>query len=257
MSTDGMYTRCPACEATYELQVQELVEAAGVVRCSNCGKTFNSLAFLFAQRPEEDGSPLRGGGMPPLLGHRVLLQQEIPGLDDSPISPARPKLASNDDDEPLDPDDLAAAVTPARSGPWMTAAAALLLALGAQLIWLIDLPAQLSSLETPGTIAPQDAITLVARDLHPHPSLSDAVIISATLRNRIDSPIALPILEVRLYDTSNQVLGARRFRPAEYLPTARREDRQLPPGRDLPIIFEVMVTGSMPAGFEFRYFRDT
>lgn len=257
MSSDGMYTRCPACEATYELQVQELVEAAGVVRCSNCGKTFNSLAFLFAQRPEQDRSPLRGGGMPPLLGHRVFLQQEIPGLEDSPVPPARPKLASDGEDEVVPPDDFAAASTPSRSGPWVTAAAALLLVLAAQLIWLIDLPAQLSPVESQGPMAPQDAITLVARDLHPHPSLSDAVIISATLRNRIDSPIALPILEVRLYDTSNQVLGARRFRPAEYLPTARREDRQLPPGRDLPIIFEVMVTGSMPAGFEFRYFRDT
>ncbi|MFW5816765.1 MAG: zinc-ribbon and DUF3426 domain-containing protein [Wenzhouxiangella sp.] len=249
-----VYTRCPACDATYELQVQELAEAAGVVRCSNCGKTFNSLAFLFEQRPEQDQQPLQGAGMPPLLAHRVFLQHEIPGLDERPEPSAAP--------EP-EPEETGSAGTepmqilPApRPRAWMAAAGVLLLALAVQLSWLIDLPGRLSRADAAAPVAPQEAITLVARDLHPHPSLPDAVIISAVLRNRIATPVELPILELRLYDTSNQVLGVRRFDPPEYLPPARRPETPLQPGEELPIIVEVLVTGSQPAGFEFRYFQD-
>lgn len=248
-----VYTRCPACDATYELQVQELAEAAGVVRCSNCGKTFNSLAFLFEQRPEQDQQPLQGAGMPPLLAQRVFLQHEIPGLDERPAPTAAPEPApEKGEPDGIEPNDF---LTPPRPTAWMAAAAALLLALAVQLIWLIDLPGRLLQADAAATVAPQEAITLVARDLHPHPSLPDAVIISATLRNRVAAPIELPILELRLYDTSNQVLGVRRFDPSEYLPRVRQQETSLQPGQELPIILEVLVTGSQPAGFEFRYFQ--
>lgn len=253
-----MFTRCPACQATYELQVQELAEAAGVVRCSNCGKTFNSLACLFAQRPEEDHEPLRGGGMPPLLGHRIFLQHEIPGLDDvrSPIH-----------EELLQPPDEAAAhdhESPPMAGArkpgtaaWTAAAGLLVATLAAQAVWLFDLPDRLLNAAPLDNVPPQNAIALIARDLHAHPSLADAIIISATLRNQAGAAIDLPILELRLYDSSNQVLGARRFRPQDYLPLARRHESRLAAGSELPIILEVMVTGSQPAGFEFRYFQDS
>lgn len=248
------YTRCPACDATYELQVQELAQASGVVRCSNCGKTFNSLAFLFDQRPEEEQKPLQGAGMPPLLGHRIFLQHEIPGLDEPPDFPVAPdpapEMAETRQPGPIE------SVPERRAWPWMVTAGLLLTILVAQSIWLIDVPSRLIQAEAADTVEPQEAIILVARDLHPHPSLPEAVIISATLRNRITAQINLPLIELRLYDSSNQVIGVRRFEPAEYLPAARRQDSQLQPGRDLPIILEVMVTGSQPAGFEFRYLRN-
>lgn len=249
------YTRCPACEATYELQVQEMAEAAGVVRCSNCGKTFNSLASLFDQRPEESQQPLRGAGMPPLLGHRIFLQHEIPGLDERPDFQAAPAPRTETAEEiAIDP--VGQTAEP-RATPWILAAGLLLVTLVAQFIWLIDVPGRLFQQEAADTVTAQEAITLVARDLHRHPSLPEAVIISATLRNRVASQIRLPLIELRLYDSSNQVIGVRRFTPAQYLPASRREDRQLQPGRDLPIILEVMATGSRPAGFEFRYIQDT
>ncbi|MEE4639748.1 MAG: zinc-ribbon and DUF3426 domain-containing protein [Wenzhouxiangella sp.] len=246
-----VYTRCPACEATYELQVQEMAEAAGVVRCSNCGKTFNSLAFLFDQRPDEQQQPLRGAGMPPLLGQRIFLQHELPGLDEPAASPAAPE-PKPEKPEIAAPDSMDGIPEPS-TWPWMAAAGLLGVILIAQSIWLIDVPGRLMLGEASGAVPPQEAISLIARDLHAHPSLPEAVVISATLRNRIADQIALPLIELRLYDSSNQVIGARRFGPSEYLPAARREDLHLQPGRDLPIILEVMVTGSQPAGFEFRY----
>ena len=76
-----MYTRCPACDSIFELGTRELAEAAGVVRCGNCGKTFNSLANLFDRQPETDDQPLRGLGMPPLLSDRLLIQPDLPGFE--------------------------------------------------------------------------------------------------------------------------------------------------------------------------------
>jgi predicted Zn finger-like uncharacterized protein len=252
------FTRCPACEALYHLEVSELAEAAGVVRCSNCGKTFNSLAHLFQSRPDEHDQPLRGGGMPPLLGNRIFLQHEIPGLDESDQEPAETTVGISAEESPS-AEGLAPKPSPAatRSRAWASAAVGLLIALGAQAVWLFELPERLSGLQSNQARPPQDAIALIARDLHAHPSVSDAVVISATLRNRISTPIGLPLIELRLYDTTNQVLGVRRFPPTEYLPANRQNAVALNSGEELPIILEVVVTGSQPAGFEFRYFQDT
>src|SRR5690606_11992798 len=72
-----MYTRCPACQAVYELQARLLAEAAGVLRCGNCGKTFNSLSELFEDHPAESAQPLRGQGMPPMLEQPAMIQTEL------------------------------------------------------------------------------------------------------------------------------------------------------------------------------------
>ena len=252
------FTRCPACEATYHLEVPELAEAAGVVRCSNCGKTFNSLACLFQSRPDENDQPLRGGGMPPLLGNRVFLQHEIPGLDETDRAPFEPDVNTSADDQRVE-NSLEQPTAPPgrRSWGWATFAVGLLFALTGQAVWLFDLPDRMENLQSGQARPPQDAIALIARDLHEHPSVNGAVTISATLRNRISTPISLPLIELRLYDTTNQVLGVRRFQPSEYLPANRQDNVELSPGDELPIILEVVVTGSQPAGFEFRYFQNT
>jgi predicted Zn finger-like uncharacterized protein len=251
------YTRCPSCDATYQLEVHELAEAAGVVRCSNCGKTFNSLAHLFEFRPDEHDQPLRGAGMPPLLSHRIYLQHEIPGLDEA--APDEPdSLPESSQPESSGSAEMPEFPQPHREGTWAWGAVALGLLLGllGQAVWLFEWPERLANRQPTDAMAPQDAIALIARDLHEHPSMDGAVIISATLRNRIAAPIDLPLIELRMYDSTNQVLGARRFPPEDYLPAGRPEPSFLSPGEELPIILEVLVTGSQPAGFEFRYFDD-
>ena len=247
-----MYTRCPGCEACYELQAWEMAEAAGVVRCSNCGKTFNSLASLFAERPEEDTTPLRGRGMPPLLGHRVFEQHELPGLDETAHGPIDPRSGSEAGAELPDDDPPWAARQAATPARWQVGAAMLFAALIVQAVWWHDWPARWLQAETTATPA-ATVMTLVARDLHAHPSLADAVIISATLRHQGETAIDWPILELRLYDRSNQMIGVRRFQPEEYLDPDQTNARQLAPGREIPVIFEVLVTGSEPTGFEFRF----
>ena len=251
-----MYTRCPACDALFELSPEELAEAAGVVRCSNCGKTFNSLAQLFASRPEAGETPLRGQGMPPLLANRVLLQPKLPGFDDDDPAPVQaapvpetPETPENELQQPAQP-----ASAPAPLWPGLAAVLALL-AVG-QILWLVELPQRWLTFDTRGTAgaAPAEAIALIGRDLHVHPSREGAVVVSALLRNTSAQLIDFPLIELRLFDRSNQLLGVRRLEPEDYLPDPARAPNGFAPGASLPVIVELVLIGSDPSGFELRFF---
>lgn len=247
-----MFTRCPACEAVYELGPAELAEAAGVVRCSDCGKTFNSLAQLFESLPEDDAEPIRGQGMPPLLGRRVLEQSVLPGFETAHVhdpSPPEDHPDSGEDESPP----WAMPRQPSRAWPALTALLGLLAL--AQSIWLFDLSGHVLGSSGPAVpaILPGEAFVVVARDLHAHPSIEQAVILSAMLRNESSRTMAFPVIELRLFDRSNQLLGARRLDPADYLDNPARASAGLAPNVLLPVIIELALGGSEPAGFEFRF----
>lgn len=253
-----MFTRCPACQAVYELQARVLAEAAGVVRCGNCGKTFNSLSELFDSHPDASAEPLRGGGMPPMLEHPDLVQAELP-VD-----------TFEDADETGDVPDEASAVQPLPGFEsesanttwywlWPVVSMALLLLLFIQLWFLWQTPGSpvarwLGSAAQPDVgLDPNQAIQIVSRDLHPHPSLDDAVVISANLRNQADTAVPYPIIEVRFFDASQQVLGVRRLTPEEYLRDGDALERGLPTGVVLPVLLELVVDTGEPAGFQMRF----
>lgn len=248
-----MYTRCPACESVYELDAQLLAEAAGVVRCGNCGKTFNSLSSLFHEHPKAAEDPLNGGGMPPLLDYRAIMQPELPGVslfDDAKLPEPGPSLSF--------PEAAAAGVAAPR---WWALAS---LVLGIILLVQITLQAQypaspVASLLAGGhkTVAlaeSDEAIQIVSRDMHRHPTLDDAIIVSATVRNPSSERLAWPVVEVRLYDPSQQVLGVRRLQPADYLQNADNVNLGMPTGLVVPVILEFVVGTTLPSGFDFRFY---
>lgn len=248
-----MYTRCPACESVYELDAQLLAEAAGVVRCGNCGKTFNSLSSLFNEHPRAAEDPLNGGGMPPMLDYRAIMQPELPGvslLDDQDLSEPGPSLSFP----------VAAPAGAATPRWWAVASLALGLILLVQIALQAQYPASpVASLLAGGqktvTLADAgDAIQIVSRDMHRHPTLDDAIIVSATLRNPSSERLAWPVVEVRLYDPSQQVLGVRRLEPVDYLQNADNVNLGMPTGLIVPVIMEFVVGTTLPSGFDFRFY---
>lgn len=251
-----MYTRCPACQAVYELQARVLAEAAGVVRCGNCGKTFNSLSELFEQHPDSSDEPMRGEGMPPMLEHPDMVQAELPvEYFDEPVNePGEPG-----DIEPLPGFEDEQSKATVRRWLWPAVSGALLLLLVIQLWALWQTPGSPvarwlgSSAQPDAGLDPNEAIQIVSRDMHPHPSLDDAVIISASLRNQADTAVPFPIVEVRFYDASQQILGVRRLNPDEYLREADVIERGLPAGVVMPVLLEFVVGTSDPAGFQLRF----
>jgi predicted Zn finger-like uncharacterized protein len=248
-----MYTRCPGCQAVYELSAALLSEASGVVRCGNCGKTFNTLSHLFADYPEEASEPIRGGGMPPLLEHPELVQAELPVAFEEFDNPAAP-----DDDEPSQPlPESSTWRAPGMLWPITTAVLAVVLLAQTWLLWQTP-GSPLSRWAASGShevaVNPNEAIQIISRDLHRHPSLDDAMIISATLRNTEPYSVAFPILEVRFYDASQQLLGARRLNPEEYLHDSHRIDSGMAPGTILPLVMEFVVGSTEPSGFRIRFY---
>lgn len=253
----SLYTRCPACHTVFPLEAKQLSQAGGVVQCGGCQKVFNALAVLFNEWPSGDVKPAKSGGMPPTLpapqqGNLELpepefddLLQEVPADFEQHDAPPRGLVL---DQTPPAP--------PAwhRYG-WQAAAAVLLLAVVGQL-WTMDAADRawlFGSGETP-VPGGAEAVQLVSRDLHPHPSLDDAVIISATLVNSGERPVPHPTLEVRLFDASQQIVGVRRLAPAEYLPEAPGADELMAPGAPVSVVLELAAGGGDPQGFEFRFF---
>ncbi|OAB61729.1 hypothetical protein AY599_02440 [Leptolyngbya valderiana BDU 20041] len=259
-----MYTRCPGCQSVYELDAQRLAEAAGVVRCGHCGKTFNSLSSLFAEHPRAKDAPLTGAGMPPLLDYRAIVQPELPGVslvDEPPDFEHEPE-PSEDRDEPgpiLDLPGIGEGGGPA-SSIWVVASLALSLILVTQLAfqWTDESSGLRSWIDGDVSSAtagnPREAIQITSRDMHRHPSLDDAVIVSATLRNRSEERLAWPVLEVRLYDASQQVLGVRRLQPEDYLVNPDNAELGMPSELIVPVIIEFVVGTTLPSGFDFRFF---
>lgn len=251
-----MYTRCPACQAVYELQPKLLAEAAGVVRCGNCGKTFNSLSELFEDHPDASDDPLRGEGMPPMLEHPDMVQAELPvEYHDQPTEAPEEESVT----EPLPGFETDHAGSGFGRWLWPTVSALLLLLLIVQLWAMWQTPGSPiarwlgSSAQPDAALDPNKTIQIVSRDMHPHPSLDDAVVISASLRNQADTAVPFPVVEVRFYDASQQVLGVRRLEPEEYLRDADLVRRGLPAGVVMPVLLEFIVGTTEPSGFQMRF----
>jgi len=257
-----MYTRCSSCQSVYELDAKRLAEASGVVRCGHCGNTFNSLSSLFENHPSTDELPLSGAGMPPMLDHRAIEQPELPGVnvDDGDLWEPIPAATDSPESGPALNLPPLYADTQAVSPAWGIAGIVLSVALLAQLALLMTssdsaLQRWIGTATDPMASGdPLQAIQITSRDMHRHPTLDDAVIVSATLRNRSEERLRWPVLEVRLYDGSQQVLGVRRLQPGDYLVNPENAELGMPTEVIVPVIFEFVVGTTLPAGFDFRFF---
>jgi predicted Zn finger-like uncharacterized protein len=97
-----------------------------------------------------------------------------------------------------------------------------------------------------------DQLAVIGTELQAIPG-TDALELSALVRNRADFRQALPAIEVTLTDARNRPLARKVFTPADYLasagePTARLQEG-LAPGGDLSIRIFFEARGLAPAGF--------
>lgn len=253
-----MHTRCPACQTAFELNASHLAAAQGKVRCGECGRIFNALTHLFNQPPEGQTAPVEPSGELPLLQRQDIVQPHLPGLE---ASEAAPEVET----EPLpllfpDREIEASAAGSARRhrALWVLAT----IGLGGLLAWqLISLwqdeqswlRGMVNGNELISAANAGNALQILSRDLHRHPSLDDAIVLSIMLNNLESQAVAWPVLEIRLFDASQQLIGARQLQPEQYLSVGQDRERGIQPGVLTPIIVEVVIGGSEPAGFELVF----
>ncbi len=154
---------------------------------------------------------------------------------------------------------------PRRTALWAGAAMLLLLLLGLQIVlaqrvefaadarwrpWLVQLCERLGC-TLPAWHDPQ-RLTLVSREIGPHPSVPNALLVTATLRNDAPWPQAWPLFELTLSDLEGQPVGLRRFRADEYL-GAPPERPTIAPGQSALARLEIADPGKQAVAFTFDF----
>lgn len=273
-----MYAQCPECLAIFKLGATTLALAHGRVRCGSCAAEFDTLATLSDDLPPEPVTELHRHtpGKPPLLA--------VPAM--RPQAPQRELFVSFDPSAPprRDPDQdhtlravrarapsfarvRTARMRHLRAGwGWFAACAALGLALAAQSAWLsrdallthdrVQVAAQWLcarfACEVP-IVRDHSRITLLARDIRPHPSVAGALVISATLANRSAFAQPYPTVEITLADPNERRIAMRRFVPADYVSDDATLRQGLAPGASSSLSFEVEDPGKNAVAFEFKF----
>jgi len=261
-----MYSQCPECLTIYKIGAMLLAESHGSVRCGHCNAVFDALRTLADQLPSEQVQRLEvhaGGGPPPQLA--------VPALRPSGGQQA---LLFDPDERPAR---LRRGGTPAfararrarpatRNWPWTLGATGLLLCLLAQIGYaerstlLDDVRVRLvleRVCDPLGCHLPlrhePARLELLSRDIRPHPSVPNALIISATLRNDAAFAQAFPGVEISLSDLDENRIAMRRFLPQEYLGDAHSIASGLAPGATAALVFEVADPGKNAVAFEFKF----
>ncbi len=264
-----MFAQCPECLTIFKLGASELAAARGQVRCTHCNATFDALVTLCEQLPSEPIGELdRHVDLlaPPALGAPVF----------RPPASTQGALFFDPDDRrrsgargPVTPPQFTRAQRPAqhrRAWPWILGNALLLVALCGQLAWaerarwMDDArvrPWLASACATLGCTLPmhrdRDLLQLVSRDIRPHPSVPNALIISATLQNAADFTQPYPTVEITLSDLDETRIAMRRFTPSEYIPDTEALAAGLAPAANAALVFEVADPGKNAVAFEFRF----
>jgi predicted Zn finger-like uncharacterized protein len=266
-----MYAQCPECLTVYKLRAEPLVLGRGRVRCGSCGAEFDVLATLVDELPKQAFQTLprqATGTQVPQLSVPALRpqaeQRELFVDFDRTLRAQRPAASA-----PPAPSFVRAA--PRRAVPsgglgWTLGVVVLALGLGAQLAWayrepLLKVP-RVRTLAAAAcarvdcrlpVLSDRRRIALLARDVRPHPSVPNALIISATMVNQAEFAQAYPLLEITLSDLDEQRIAMRRFTPEMYVHDRDALRRGLAPGATATMSLEVEDPGKHAVAFEFRF----
>lgn len=270
-----MYSQCPECLTVYKLAANVLAAGHGIARCGYCAATFDALRTLTEQLPPEPIERLQQhqpAAEPPQLHSPILRPKGVHAEDE---------VASQQAPLPLLQDrvgELGKWAAPAfaksprqpkqsRTWPWALGTLALIFSFTAELAyakreWLfndptvrpwLDIVCAKTSCRLPARNDP-NKFELISRDIRPHPSVPEALIISATLRNAANFTQAFPVIEISLSDLDENRVGMRRFQPREYITDSKTLARGMLPDTTAALTFEIADPGKNAIAFEFKFF---
>jgi predicted Zn finger-like uncharacterized protein len=269
-----MYTQCPECLSVFSVDARTIAQAHGFVMCGHCGAGFDCISTLADQLPPEPftGLSAHDPGVEPPRVELVVYRPQ----------PTLPEVAVVN--ETLPRDDFAdLVVTPRfardkrnftrdkrkdkpRRWPWISACFLLFLGLLAQLGWALR--DTLIADPTAGPVLQQACATLnctlppvhdvsklrlLARDVQTHPTVPNALLISASVRNDASFTQPWPVVTIRLSDADGKVIAMRRLNPSEYLDDVDALRRGLGPGATSALIFEVEDPGHQAVAFDLGF----
>ncbi|MGF6710551.1 putative Zn finger-like uncharacterized protein [Luteibacter sp. W1I16] len=271
-----MYTQCPECLTVYKLEAELLVHACGCVRCSHCDAVFNALGTLAEQLPPEPFTHLAEHALdrdPPTA--MVAVFRPRPHVGEAPFETEASTSAEDDATAEAGEDFSQLTFTPRfakrqrrswHTAAWAAVCTVLILGLGIQLAWakreaLIADPAIGPMLETGCAmlgcrlplVSDPSRLRLLARDVEQHPSVTDGLLITASVRNDASFAQPYPVVTIVLTDANGQRLAMRRFQPEDYAGDAAARSRGLGSGVTTAMVFEVQDPGQKAVAFAFSF----
>lgn len=249
-----MYSQCSNCFAYTLVDAAMLTQGRGTVCCSACGAHYFVLSRLSDDIPSAMSMehPAPGNPLPqdapvgltaPEKSRSHALPAPLPGF----VKPRRPPAG--------------------RHRSWLLCNMLLALSFAAQIAyveraWLLDnarlrpwLDDLCSAMHCTLPLRNDTTqLALLARDIRPHPSVPDALIISATLRNDAVFAQAFPHVEISLSDLDEHRIAMRRFTPRDYVTDSNTVRHGLPAGRSVALVFEVTDPGKNAVAFEFKFY---
>jgi hypothetical protein len=254
-----MFTQCPYCETVYPLPPRLLAEGRGRILCGRCEREFDALERL-RERDDfaENGVVADAEAGSNTLSSRPRLEpEEHPSQGDlfaAPVVASRtPRFSSTGR--------LGSSI----AWGWLLSALLLSAALALQVgiaqrellaadpFWRPPLARVCGWVGC--TLSPwrqPQALQLLSRNIGPHPSVADALLVTATVRNPGPYPQAWPRLELSLSDLDGKKLALRRFSPEEYL-GGQPNVESLAPGESVIARLELADPGKQAVAFAFEF----
>ena len=236
-----MYTQCRGCGEVFVIEVDHLTHARGQVRCNMCGTVFDGLETLSAAKPHEDDDLILHDfdNAPPLLtkAYQPFEIEELENEDtweETPAKDALPEFVENSgtvSEVPFVAAKKAKKEQPNTTGwVWTSLSVFMLLlflwqaqyAIAQGRVFPSDSPlraqfcAYITCVELNETVD-LSAISLVSRNIRPHPGRDSALIISASMINTNDQNNQFPALEIKLSNLNGEIVAMRRFLAQEYV----------------------------------------
>jgi predicted Zn finger-like uncharacterized protein len=273
-----LLTRCPECDTTFRVTDETLKKAKGQVRCGRCASVFNAYTELHDAGTKAVETPISSAAASETAAPQAAAQNaERPaaiGADAASTQDPQAISASEVDrvlnvDSPLPQSayawSLGGPQRRAESGWWTVAAAAALVALGAQGVhhfrsdiarhpllgpWLTAAYESLGGEIPPSFDVHQYQIIDWIATAEPDSRGLGSLKITARIQNRGPARQPFPAVQLRLTDRYDAALGSRMFTPAEYLPRDVPRGRLMSPGETTRAELEVVDPGPDAYGFE-------
>lgn len=266
-----MYTQCRGCGEVFVIEVDHLTHARGHVRCNLCGTVFDGLETLSAEKPHEDEDLLLHDfdNAPPLLTqayHSMLVADTVEEELEEPMVPGFVSEVAAPEDVPFVAEKVNKEHQPTGSN-WVWAAMSLMMMIG--LLWQAQAAIGTGQLKLPegelkDTVCAYvscqsdqqkvdlDAISLVSRNIRPHPGRDNALIISASMINANKDNLDFPALEIKLSDLNGQIVAMRRFVANEYVPSDVLRSGFVS-NTLIPVNLEIVSPGDKAVAFEIGF----
>lgn len=278
-----LLTQCSHCSAVFRVRTQQITRAEGRVRCGQCGEVFDALVNLREGLPGQE-APAQPE---PAFSRRAFgaARSAATAADEYTFDLSDLPPLHDDEEPPEDEEDIgreledrgfslrpaekaAATERPRRWSPTLSwgigciVLTALLLAQGmvsreavAGFAPLRNLAQKVCDIAGCQLSLPREPyrLALISRDVQPHPTVEDALVISATMVNRAPHAQAWPILEVTLADLNGRLVAMRRFGPDSYLNSDMDRAAGMPPDTPIHVVFETEDPGDDAVAFEFQF----